>query len=426
MNQISAQKKIDNVISCNDLIHKQTKTSAKPKQISNTNTNETISSNINNNPIITTTDNVTDSLVQHNRSKYKANSTLLLTSNTSRSAKHGSQKDFDSFYNKCISWKNNRERKNQRRRIFINTKTNEECIFHPITHTKAYFQNNTLPIDDNYVYNKNKRWLENIELKKKEAQLEHIENQRKEQEIFKMQNRVVMDRINNARGDYVSKRTCCQHKNENNCKQSLTVKESKSNLINEINEIKQMISELNETVMLNRKNNETLDNENKDENEKQSYVVKKYAYQNNEFDDGNKTNLSISKSYRSTVSEDMNEKFRLLQLKYEQEMEMRKKKKETEIKQETNNEHDNGGGAVEQENKAQYIEDKNEVSIHDIENENENEKKDIKKELQLNEDKTEQNEKIITNEIVHENEIINIDNNMIKKNEQIEVTENFE
>ena len=337
MNQISAQKKKENVISCNDLITKQSKTSIKPKQIFNI--NETASSNINNNTVLNNSHNITDSLVQNNKSKCKANSTLLLTNNTSRSAKHGSQKDYDSFYNKCISWKNNRERKNQRRRIFINTKTNEECIFHPITHTKAYFQNNTLPIDDNYVYNKNKRWLENIELRKKEAQLEYIENQRKEQENFKLQNRLVMDRINNSRGDYVSKRTCCQHKHENNCKQSLNTKESKNNLINDINEIKQMVSELNETVMLNKKNNETLEKEDEGREEKQSYVVKKYAYHNNEFEDGNKNNLSTSRSCCSKLSEeDMNEKFRLLQLKYEQEMEMRKKRKENEIKQETNNE----------------------------------------------------------------------------------------
>lgn len=429
MNQISAQKKKENVISCSDLINKHSKTAIKPKQ--NFNINDTASSNIiNNNTLLNNSNNITDSLVQNNKSKCKANSTLLLTNNTSRSAKHGSQRDYDSFYNKCISWKNNRERKNQRRRIFINTKTNEECIFHPITHTKDYFQNNTIPIDDDYIYNKNKRWLENIELRKKEAQLEYIENQRKEQENFKLQNRLVMDRINNARGDYVSKRTCCQHKHGSNCKQPLTAKESKSNLINDINEIKQMVSELNETVMLNKKNNETLEKEDKDENEskeeRQSYVVKKYAYHNNEFDDGNKNNLSTSRSCCSKVSEDMSEKFRLLQLKYEQELEMRKKKKENEIKQETNNvsEVDNEGENIEEENEEEEIEEKNEVveNIHDIEEE-ENEIKDIEEEIKVHEEVTAQKEEIIKTEIIHEEKIISVDNEEI---EQIELTENVE
>lgn len=283
--------------------------------------------------------------------KEKMNCSFIpkLTQSTKKILKKRSKSTHSDFYNKCISWRNKKERNNQHQYMLLVKKSFEECRFYPKTNKNIHERviEEMKNKRDDYIYQKNLKWLKDVRENRKTGNLERLEMLRAEQEQFKMKNQEVINRINMN----------CKNKKETNeerLRRNLTstqitpqiekrrskkVEKSEKNksnkealLLKEIGAIKRMVKELDRTVTQNKKyitevtKEDTIDN-NQTRSKREMYYLNKYSITTT----SNNCNSSINRSEHcytisevntskyTCSSEEMNEKYRLLMIKYNRE-----------------------------------------------------------------------------------------------------------
>ena len=280
--------------------------------------------------------------------KEKLNCSFIpkLTQSTKKIIKKRSKSTHSDFYNKCISWKNKKERNNQHQYMLFLKKSFEECRFYPKTNKNIHERviEEMKNKRDDYIYQKNLKWLKDVRENRKKGNLERLEMLRAEQEQFKMKNQEVINRINmNCKNKKETNEerlrrnlTSTQNNPRVEKRRSKEVEKKKSNkealLLNEIGAIKRMVKELDSTVNQNKKyiaevtKEDTIDN-NQTRSKREMYYLNKYSITTT----SNNCNSSINRSEHcytisevntskyTCSSEEMNEKYRLLMIKYNKE-----------------------------------------------------------------------------------------------------------
>ena len=101
----------------------------------------------------------------------------------------------DDFYKKSILWKKNHDKELQNARTKKEKKDFEECYFHPLTNIKQHEEvlENLKDKSEDYIYEKNIKWLKQRELNKKKGEMEKEEKREIEIEKFKNENKFLVN-----------------------------------------------------------------------------------------------------------------------------------------------------------------------------------------------------------------------------------------
>ena len=225
-------------------------------------------------------------------------------------------------------------------------KSFEECRFYPKTNKNIHERviEEMKNKRDDYIYQKNLKWLKDVRENRKKGNLERLEMLRAEQEQFKMKNQEVINRINmNCKNKKETNEerlrrnlTSTQNNPRVEKRRSKKVEKKKSNkealLLNEIGAIKRMVKELDSTVNQNKKyiaevtKEDTIDN-NQTRSKREMYYLNKYSIATTSNNYNSSINRSehcytiseVNTSKYTCSSEEMNEKYRLLMIKYNKE-----------------------------------------------------------------------------------------------------------